>query len=196
MALNPTGAAPETKVVASGGYGTVTLLATWILTDHVFTALPPDLKNMLPGLAAVISGSCSQATNGQVAHWVESGRAVVRIDPFDIARGTDVAAGALRQAAPLLASAPVRFYPTGAPAAGEAAAGRAGAGGGSGGRGAGGGGGGAAGGCGRRHPAGRRPEAPGAPGALRPPRSAPWAAGRARGDRPPPPPGGGGGPGT
>jgi 3-dehydrotetronate 4-kinase len=68
-----------------------------------------------PGLAAVISGSCSQATNEQVAHWIESGRAVVRIDPFDIAGGTDVAARALQQAAPLLSSGPVLFYTTAGP---------------------------------------------------------------------------------
>jgi uncharacterized protein YgbK (DUF1537 family) len=68
-----------------------------------------------PGLAAVISGSCSQATNGQVAHWIESGRPAIRIDPLDIARGTDVAAEALRQAAPLLDSGPVLFYATAAP---------------------------------------------------------------------------------
>lgn len=68
-----------------------------------------------PGPAAVISGSCSQATNGQVAHWIESGRRAIRIDPYDIARGTDAAAAALRQAAPLLESAPVLFYATAAP---------------------------------------------------------------------------------
>ncbi len=70
----------------------------------------------IPGRAAVVSGSCSQATNGQVAHWIESGRPAIRIDPFDIARGKDVAADALRQAAPLLASGPVLFYATAAPA--------------------------------------------------------------------------------
>jgi uncharacterized protein YgbK (DUF1537 family) len=67
------------------------------------------------GRAAVISGSCSQATNGQVAHWIESGRPAIRIDPFEIAHGTDVAAEALRQAAPRLDSGPVLFYATAAP---------------------------------------------------------------------------------
>jgi uncharacterized protein YgbK (DUF1537 family) len=66
------------------------------------------------GLAAVISGSCSQATNGQVAHWIESGRAAIRIDPLELARGGDAAA-ALRQAAPLLGSGPVLFYATATP---------------------------------------------------------------------------------
>jgi uncharacterized protein YgbK (DUF1537 family) len=73
-----------------------------------------------PGLSAVISGSCSQATNGQVAHWIESGRPAIRIDPLEIARGTDVAATALRQAAPLLGAGPVLFYATAAPDAVQA----------------------------------------------------------------------------
>ena len=69
----------------------------------------------LPGPAAVISGSCSLATNGQVAHWIESGRPAIRIDPFDLARGTDAAADALLQAMPRLESGPVLFYATAAP---------------------------------------------------------------------------------
>jgi uncharacterized protein YgbK (DUF1537 family) len=67
------------------------------------------------GLSAVISGSCSQATNGQVAHWIESGRAAIRIDPLAIAGGSDAAAEALRLAAPQLAAGPVLFYATAAP---------------------------------------------------------------------------------
>ncbi len=69
----------------------------------------------IPGPAAVVSGSCSQATNGQVAHWIASGRPAIRIDPFEIARGSDVVGQGLRQAAPLLASGPVLFYATAAP---------------------------------------------------------------------------------
>jgi uncharacterized protein YgbK (DUF1537 family) len=69
----------------------------------------------IPGYAAVISGSCSQATNGQVAHWIESGRPAYRIDPLAIARGADAAADALRQALPQLAAGPVLFYATAAP---------------------------------------------------------------------------------
>ena len=86
---------------------------------HRAGLLPPraDAAELprVPGLAAVISGSCSQATNGQVAHWMDSGRPAIRIDPFEIARGTDVAARALRQAAPLLDAGPVLFYATAAP---------------------------------------------------------------------------------
>ncbi|MBE0627573.1 MAG: four-carbon acid sugar kinase family protein [Burkholderiales bacterium] len=70
----------------------------------------------VPGGAAVISGSCSQATNGQVAHWIESGRTAIRIDPLAIAAGGgDVATAALAQADSLLESGPVLFYATAAP---------------------------------------------------------------------------------
>jgi uncharacterized protein YgbK (DUF1537 family) len=69
----------------------------------------------VPGLAAVISGSCSQATNGQVAHWIASGRAALRIDPRAIARGGDVIADTLRQAEDALRAGPVLFYATATP---------------------------------------------------------------------------------
>jgi uncharacterized protein YgbK (DUF1537 family) len=72
----------------------------------------------VPGLSAVISGSCSQATNAQVAHWIESGHTAIRVDPLAIAEGAggiDVVADALRQAAPELAAGPVLFYATAAP---------------------------------------------------------------------------------
>jgi uncharacterized protein YgbK (DUF1537 family) len=69
----------------------------------------------IPGLSAVISGSCSAATNAQVAHWIASGRPAIRIDPLAIAAGTDAAADALRLALPQLAAGPVLFYATAAP---------------------------------------------------------------------------------
>jgi uncharacterized protein YgbK (DUF1537 family) len=68
----------------------------------------------VPGRAALVSGSCSQATNAQVAHWIASGRAAIRIDPLAIAGGGGAAA-ALSQAEPLLESGPVLFYATAAP---------------------------------------------------------------------------------
>ena len=71
----------------------------------------------VPGLAAVISGSCSQATNGQVEHWIASGRPAIRIDPLEIARGANVAAAALQQAESELVHGPVLFYATAAPEA-------------------------------------------------------------------------------
>ncbi|MDM0115315.1 four-carbon acid sugar kinase family protein [Variovorax sp. J22R133] len=65
-----------------------------------------------PGRQAVVSGSCSLATNRQVADFIGSGRPALAIDPLRIAEGVDVAAEALAWAAPLLASGPVLVYST------------------------------------------------------------------------------------
>ena len=75
-------------------------------------ALPPAR-----GLQAVVSGSCSVATNAQVVHFKQSGRPSMAIDPLAIAAGEDVAALALAWAEPLLAKGPVLFYATAEPAA-------------------------------------------------------------------------------
>lgn len=74
-------------------------------------ALPPAR-----GLQAVVSGSCSVATNAQVLHFKQSGRPCLAIDPLAIAAGEDVAARALAWAEPLLTSGPVLFYATAEPA--------------------------------------------------------------------------------
>lgn len=75
-------------------------------------ALPPA-----DGLQAVVSGSCSVATNQQVAHFIASGRPAFAVDPLRLAAGDDVAAAALAWAAPLLASGPVLVYSTAEPGA-------------------------------------------------------------------------------
>lgn len=75
-------------------------------------ALPPTR-----GLQAVVSGSCSVATNAQVLHFKQSGRPSLAIDPLAIAAGEDVAAQALAWAEPLLANGPVLLYATAEPSA-------------------------------------------------------------------------------
>jgi uncharacterized protein YgbK (DUF1537 family) len=75
-------------------------------------ALPPAR-----GLQAVVSGSCSVATNTQVLHFKQSGRPSLAIDPLTIAAGEDVTAQALAWAEPLLANGPVLLYATAEPSA-------------------------------------------------------------------------------
>lgn len=74
------------------------------------------------GARAVVSGSCSAATNAQVAAFVarhaDRGFAV---DPLDIAQGRDVAGAALQWAAPRLGHEPLLVYATSAPEAVKAA---------------------------------------------------------------------------
>lgn len=64
------------------------------------------------GLQAVVSGSCSLATNRQVAAFIATGRPARAIDPMRIASGADVVGDTLNWAAPLLADGPVLVYST------------------------------------------------------------------------------------
>lgn len=80
-----------------------------------FGIAPSSQASVLPaagGWQAVVSGSCSLATNRQVAHFIESGRPAMAIDPLRIASGEDVSAEVLAWAAPLLAGGPVLVYST------------------------------------------------------------------------------------
>ena len=87
-----------------------------------FGLKPTPQASVLPpasGLQAVVSGSCSQATNRQVAHFQSTGRPALAIDPLALARstrqGADVVEHALAWAAPHLASGPVLVYSTAEP---------------------------------------------------------------------------------
>ena len=73
------------------------------------SALPPAV-----GRQAVVSGSCSLATNRQVQAFIQSGRPALAIDPLQIsarqAAGGDVVADTLAWAQPLLAQGPLLVY--------------------------------------------------------------------------------------
>jgi uncharacterized protein YgbK (DUF1537 family) len=80
------------------------------------------------GACAVVSGSCSAATNAQVADFIarspggadREDRAFA-VDPLRLAAGEDVAGQALAWAAPRLSTGPVLVYATAAPEAVKAA---------------------------------------------------------------------------
>lgn len=80
-----------------------------------FGLSPSSQASALPaasGLRAVVSGSCSLATNRQVLDFIQRGGAALAIDPLRIAAGVDVAAEALAWAAPLVGKQPVLVYST------------------------------------------------------------------------------------
>ena len=79
----------------------------WLRPDATVAALPT-----VGGHAAVLSGSCSTATNAQVQHWLQAGRPAFRIDALQLAQGTPQAAQALAWAEPLLPTQPVLVYAT------------------------------------------------------------------------------------
>jgi uncharacterized protein YgbK (DUF1537 family) len=62
------------------------------------------------GLKAVVSGSCSLATNRQVRAFIEAGLPALAIDPLHLATGLDVVSQALAWAEPLLANGPLLVY--------------------------------------------------------------------------------------
>jgi uncharacterized protein YgbK (DUF1537 family) len=66
------------------------------------------------GATAVLSGSCSVATQEQVAHMRE-GHEAFQLDPIAIAKGRDAAAEAVEWARPRLGNNPVLIYSTAAP---------------------------------------------------------------------------------
>ncbi len=73
-------------------------------------ALPPAA-----GARAIVSGSCSVATNAQVADFVQRGGAACALDPLQLAEGADVVADTLAWAAPRLGEQPVLVYSTATP---------------------------------------------------------------------------------
>jgi 3-dehydrotetronate 4-kinase len=78
---------------------------------------PPERAAELPavaGAAAVLSGSCSMATNGQVAEWLKS-RPGFRIDPIQLADGRPIAEQACEWAAKRLPDGPALVYATATP---------------------------------------------------------------------------------
>lgn len=83
-----------------------------------FGIAPSSQAASLPaagGLQAIVSGSCSTATNSQVLAFIQAGRPALAIDPLRIAAGVDVAAEALAWAQPLLKDGPVLVYSTAEP---------------------------------------------------------------------------------
>lgn len=72
------------------------------------------------GGGAVVSGSCSRATNEQVRLFLET-HPGFQVDPLALADGEDVAAAALAWARPKLAQGPVLIYATAEPDAVRAA---------------------------------------------------------------------------
>lgn len=73
------------------------------------------------GLRAIVSGSCSVATNCQVRAFLDAGGAGFAIDPMQLANGDDLVGQALDWARPRLARGTVLVYATAEPAAVKAA---------------------------------------------------------------------------
>ena len=85
----------ELPLVTAGSGLAIGLPQNFRRTGLLPAQAPEPQLPEVPGPAVVLSGSCSQATLGQVAHWCAS-RPAWRIDPLRLARGEPVAAEAAR----------------------------------------------------------------------------------------------------
>ncbi len=95
-------------LVTAGSGIAIGLPGNWGLSGaRAADTLPPA-----SGQRAVVSGSCSVATNAQVQHFINAGRPGFAIDPLALAAGNDVVSEALAWAVPQLATGPVLVYAT------------------------------------------------------------------------------------
>jgi uncharacterized protein YgbK (DUF1537 family) len=78
-----------------------------------FSARPhADQLGAVQGSAALISGSCSEATQGQVARWTAAGRSSLRLDPLALHEGRQSLTELKTQALELLQGGPVLIHAT------------------------------------------------------------------------------------
>ena len=104
-------ATQDLKLVVAGSGLAIGIPALHGLQPSAAAAqLPPAT-----GARAIVSGSCSAATNAQVADFLARGGAAFTIDPLRLAAGQDLAAEALAWALPRLAQGAVLVYATATP---------------------------------------------------------------------------------
>jgi uncharacterized protein YgbK (DUF1537 family) len=85
-------------LVTAGSGVAIGLPGNWgLAANERATQMPPAT-----GRCAIVSGSCSLATNRQVAHFIQSGGHAMALDPLKIASGADVVGDVLAWAVPLL----------------------------------------------------------------------------------------------
>ncbi len=104
-------------LVTAGSGVAIGLPRNWLASGRLHAGAKADALPAASGLAAVVSGSCSVATNAQVRHWLDRGRPAFAVDPLAIASGSDVARAALDWALARIGAGPVLVYATAAPEA-------------------------------------------------------------------------------
>jgi 3-dehydrotetronate 4-kinase len=101
-------AASDLRLLVAGSGLAIGIPALHGLTPRAETAQLPKPR----GARAIVSGSCSTATQAQVAAFIAGGGKAFAIDPLRLAAGDDVVQQALAWARPLLGEKPVLVYAT------------------------------------------------------------------------------------
>jgi uncharacterized protein YgbK (DUF1537 family) len=107
----------DMPLVTAGSGVAIGLPQNWKARGVLAANAAADTLPAATGYQAVVSGSCSVATNAQVLHWRQAGKPAFAVDPLAVASGTDVVQQALSWAAPQLKDGPVLIYATAEPAA-------------------------------------------------------------------------------
>lgn len=109
--MNIGSALAELKLITAGSGIAIGLSGNFgVNTGNLASSLP-----MARGGRAIVSGSCSVATNGQVADFKERGGSAFAIDPIRIVNGDDVVAEALAWARKHQNAGPILVYATASP---------------------------------------------------------------------------------
>lgn len=93
--LHTLGAACAELPLVTGGSGIAQGLPENFRRAGLLQAHDAAALELPTGGEAVLAGSASQATNGQVAAWLEAGRPALRLDPLALAQGDDTIDAAL-----------------------------------------------------------------------------------------------------
>jgi len=104
-------------LVTAGSGIAIGLPQNWRATGELPADAAADRLPTAKGLRAVVSGSCSVATNTQVLRFRQSGAPAFAIDPLAIAAGADIVAEALAFELPQLARGPVLVHASAEPEA-------------------------------------------------------------------------------
>jgi uncharacterized protein YgbK (DUF1537 family) len=105
----------DMPLVTAGSGVAIGLPQNWKARGVLKASSKADTLQAARGFQAVLSGSCSVATNAQVMHWRQSGKPAFAIDPLVVASGTDLVTQAVHWATPLLSQGPVLIYATAEP---------------------------------------------------------------------------------
>jgi 3-dehydrotetronate 4-kinase len=104
----------DMPLVTAGSGVAIGLPANWGLAPSSTASQLPSAQ----GLRAVVSGSCSQATNRQVAHFKSHGGKALALAPLELTGDADaLVAQVMAWAKPLLPQGPVLVYSTAEPEA-------------------------------------------------------------------------------
>ena len=107
----------DLKLVTAGSGIAMGLPQNWFASGALKAGAHVQSLPAVSGRAAVVSGSCSVATNAQVRHFREQGLPALQLDPMQLGRGDEAVAQALAWCERQPTDSPLLVYATAEPAA-------------------------------------------------------------------------------